>query len=79
MHPLPRHLVLLVLAALLATPPAPARAAVMLPTGGDRPKDFAFVKKDGVYHLFYIRHNDLLPPWATELDFGHATSKDLFH
>jgi len=32
-----------------------------------------------VYHLFYIRHNDLLPPWATEIDFGHATSADLYH
>ncbi len=42
-----------------------------------RPKDFAFVKKDGVYHLFYIRHNDYLPPWATEIDFGHAVSTDL--
>ena len=58
---------------------SPARAAVMVPSGGDRPKDFAFVKKDGVYHLFYIRHNDLLPPWATEIDFGHAISTDLYH
>ena len=30
----------------------------MLPADGTRPKDFAMVKKDGVYHLFYIRHND---------------------
>src|SRR5262249_3641373 len=42
-------------------------------------KDFAFVKKDGVYHLFYIRHNDLYPAWATETDFGHAISTDLYH
>jgi hypothetical protein len=46
---------------------------------GYRPKDFTLVKKDGVYHLFYIRHNDNLPPWATEIDFGHATSTDLYH
>jgi hypothetical protein len=51
----------------------------MIPGLNVRPKDFAFVKKDGVYHLFYIRHNDLLPPWATELDFGHAVSTDLYH
>lgn len=44
-----------------------------------RPKDFAFIKKDGVYHLFYIRHNDFLPPFATEIDFGHAVSTDLYH
>ncbi len=43
-----------------------------------RPKDFAFIKKDGVYHLFYIRHNDFLPPFATENDFGHAVSTDLY-
>jgi hypothetical protein len=45
---------------------------------GIRPKDFAFVKKDGVYHLFYIRHSDFLPWWATETDFGHAVSTDLY-
>ncbi len=46
---------------------------------GYRPKDFSLVKKDGVYHLFYIRHNDFLPPWATEIDFGHAVSTDLYN
>jgi beta-fructofuranosidase len=51
----------------------------MVPPAGTRPKDFTLVKKDGVYHLFYIRHNDLLPPWATENDFGHATTTDLYH
>ena len=79
MHPPLRHLAPFALAARLAAPPAPARAAAMVPPGGVRPKDFAFIKKDGVYHLFYIRHNDLLPPWATEIDFGHATSADLYH
>ena len=44
-----------------------------------RPKDFAFLKKDGVYHLFYIRHNDDLPNPATEKDLGHAVSTDLYH
>ena len=79
MHPLLRHLAPFALAALLAIPPAPARAAAMVPTDGIRPKDFAMVKKDGVYHLFYIRQNDLMPPWATENDLGHAVSTDLYH
>ena len=50
----------------------------MIPPLDIRPKDFAFIKKDGVYHLFYIRHNDFLPPFATEVDFGHAISRDLY-
>lgn len=80
-HPLLRHLGSFVLAAALAATLAPARAeaAMMVAPAGTRPKDFSFVKKDGVYHLFYIRHNDFLPPWATEIDFGHATSTDLYH
>jgi len=78
-HPLLRHLAPFALAALLAAPPTPVRAAAMVPTDGTRPKDFTLVKKDGVYHLFYIRHNDLMPPWATENDFGHAISTDLYH
>ena len=59
--------------------PAPVRAAEMPPPQGIRPKDFTLVKNDGVYHLFYIRHNDFLPSWATENDFGHAVSTDLYH
>ncbi len=56
-----------------------AEAAIMLAPTDIRPKDFAFIKKDGVYHLFYIRHNDFLPAFATENDFGHAISTDLYH
>jgi hypothetical protein len=76
-----RHLALLLLLGglLLQAAPTPVRAATMVPPTGYRPKDFAFVKRDGVYHLFYIRHSDLLPPWATEVDFGHAVSTDLYH
>jgi len=76
-----RHLALLLLLGglLLQAIPAPAHAATMVPPPSVRPKDFAFVKRNGVYHLFYIRHSDLLPPWATELDFGHAVSTDLYH
>jgi hypothetical protein len=55
------------------------RAASMLPPAPHRPKDFAFFKKDGVYHLFYIRHNDDVPVGATETELGHAVSTDLYH
>ena len=58
---------------------ASAQAAFMVPGAPWRPKDFAFIKKDGVYHLFYIRANTQLPQSETELDFGHATSPDLFY
>lgn len=51
----------------------------MIPGGTVRPKDFSMVKKDGYYHLFYIRHNTAVPYDSTERDFGHAVSTDLFH
>ena len=57
----------------------PAWGAWMQPPAPYLPKDFAVVKKDGVYHLFYIRHNVNLPGNATENDFGHAFSSDLIH
>src|SRR5262249_39598092 len=79
-----RHPCILALAALAAVAggpgaPRPAHAASIDAPLDYRPKDFAFVKKDGVYHLFYIRHNDFLPPFATEIDFGHAISTDLYN
>jgi hypothetical protein len=57
----------------------PARASWMVLQPPYRPKDFAIIKKDGVYHLFYIRHNTGLQTAQTELDFGHATSTDLYN
>jgi beta-fructofuranosidase len=54
-------------------------AAYMIPGGTNRPKDFAFIKKDGYYHLFYIRHNVEVPTDSTEKDFGHSISNDLYH
>lgn len=59
--------------------PRPAAAAYMIPGGTIRPKDFSLVKKDGYYHLFFIRHNTVLGPEETETDLGHAISDDLFH
>jgi beta-fructofuranosidase len=43
-----------------------------------RPKEFAFLYVDGVFHLFYIRHSLLAPHEdSTEVDFGHAVSYNL--
>src|SRR5262249_29017407 len=53
-------------------------AAWMIPPSPYRPKDFTLVKRDGTYHLFYIRTNPTAPPESTQVDFGHATSKDLY-
>jgi len=51
----------------------------MIPPAPYWPKDFAVVKKDGVYHLFYIRRNTTVPETNTETNFGHAVSNDLVH
>src|SRR5580765_3343456 len=50
----------------------------MIPPVPDRPKDFTISKRQGLYHLFYIRNNPNLPADQTQVDFGHATSKDFF-
>ena len=55
----------------------PARASWMVPPAPDRPQDFTILKRDGLYHLSYIRNNPNLPPESTQVDFGHATSRDL--
>jgi hypothetical protein len=51
----------------------------MIPGGTIRPKDFSLVKKDGYYHLFFIRNNTTKPAALTETDFGHAISTDFYH
>ncbi|MEY4071673.1 MAG: hypothetical protein RL721_2287, partial [Candidatus Eisenbacteria bacterium] len=79
MHPSLRHpcsLVLVVLAVVAALA-GTSRAAEMVVPAPYRPKDFTLVRKDGVYHLFYIRNNATLPHDQTEKDFGHAVSTDL--
>ena len=78
-HPSLRHpcsLVLVVLAVVAALA-GTSRAAEMVVPAPYRPKDFTLVRKDGVYHLFYIRNNATLPHDQTEKDFGHAISTDL--
>ena len=57
----------------------PARASWMVPGTPWRPKDFTLLKHDGLYHLFYIRHNRTLPMSQTENDLGHAVSPDLWN
>ncbi len=42
------------------------------------PKDFALIKRNGFYHIFYTRKNPL-PAAATEVSLGHAVSPDLFN
>jgi len=56
----------------------PAHASLMLPSPPYRPKDFTIVKKDGEYHVFYIRHDITKPELETERDFGHAVSADMY-
>jgi hypothetical protein len=70
---------LLPLVALLIALPGPALAAWMQAPAPYRPKDFTMIKKDGLYHLFYIRRNVTLPMAETERDFGHAVSADLYN
>lgn len=69
---------LLVIGALGALAPLPAQASWMVPPPPYRPKDFTLVKHDGLYHLFYIRRNTVVPLEESESDFGHAVSKDLW-
>jgi hypothetical protein len=57
---------------------APASASWMIPPSPYVAKDFAFLKHDGLYHLFYIRSNSTEPLDSTQVDFGHAVSPDLW-
>lgn len=61
----------------LSLMPSPARASFMLPPTGYRAKDFALIKHQGLYHLFYTRRNVNAAPDSTENDLGHAISSDL--
>lgn len=56
----------------------PAGATWMFPPPPNRPKDFALVKRDGLYHVFYIRHDTTLEDDQTEKDFGHAVTPDFY-
>ena len=73
----PRGLAL-VLGFVLALVASPLHAALMLAPPPYRPKDFTMVKKDGVFHLFYIRRDVTIPMEDSENDLGHAVSTDLY-
>lgn len=66
------------LAASLAAGASPVLASWMTPPPPYRAKDFAIVKHEGEFHLFYIRNDPNLPFDSTEVDFGHAVSRDLY-
>jgi hypothetical protein len=51
----------------------------MIPPSPYSAKDFAFIKHDGLYHLFYIRSNTTVSADSTQVDFGHAVSPDLWN
>ncbi len=61
----------------VAAQDAPTSTARYFPPIGYRPKEFSLVRKDGWFHIFYIREN-LLPGAPTQQSFGHAISRDLF-
>jgi hypothetical protein len=67
---------LVALSALLCAAPA-LYASVMVPPAPYAAKDFSLVKRNGQYHLFFIRRDTSLPIAQTEKDFGHAVSYDL--
>ena len=73
-----RTLVICLIALLAVQLPGVAAAVVMNPPAPYRAKDFTIVKRDGVFHLFYIRNDTTLPLSQTERDLGHATSLDMF-
>lgn len=50
----------------------------MVPPAPDRAKDFSLVKRDGWYHVFYIRRDTSVPSDSTERDLGHAISRDFY-
>ncbi len=60
-------------------PAPPARASVMVPGSPIRPKDFALIKHDGYYHVFFIVNTVGSAPGGNEVELGHAISPDLYH
>jgi hypothetical protein len=75
-------MLLLGLLALCTPPPGLAQEGPVSPAryfapDGYRPKEFSLVRKDGWFHIFYIREN-LIPGAPTQKSFGHAISRDLY-
>ena len=61
------------------TPYSPTSAAAMIPPAPGRAKEFAFLRANGLFHIFYMRDYLLVPQDSTEREFGHAVSTDLLH
>lgn len=64
---------------LLALAARPTAASFVAPGSPIRPKDFALVKQDGYYHVFYILNRAGVAATANEVALGHAISPDLYH
>jgi len=61
-------------------PSAQSGVPTMFPPYPYRPKEFAFIYAQGLFHLFYIRHAyNVTHDDSTEVDFGHAVSQDLMN
>jgi sucrose-6-phosphate hydrolase SacC (GH32 family) len=74
-----RHVrILAALGLVLLAGPSQAGVPTMFPPYPYRPKEFAFIYAQGLFHLFYMRHAmNAVHADSTELDFGHAVSQDL--
>jgi hypothetical protein len=55
----------------------PTSPAKYVAPQGYRTKEFTLVRKDGWFHIFYLREN-LIPGAPTQRSFGHAISRDLY-
>jgi hypothetical protein len=53
--------------------------AAMVPPSPGRAKEFAFIRANGLFHIFYMSDNLTVPKDSTERELGHAVSTDLAH
>jgi beta-fructofuranosidase len=56
-----------------------ALSSSMIPPAPGRAKEFAFIRANGLFHLFYMSDNLTVLQDSTEREFGHAVSTDLVH
>ena len=73
-----RWLVAAALASLVLAAASTAGASWMVPPNGWRSKDFAILKHDGFYHIFWTRQHKTIPFGPSGRSFGHAVSTDLY-
>jgi hypothetical protein len=77
-QPRARQLIARLLVALACLGATPCWATWIVPPTGYRAKDFAVVKHNGQFHVFYILHQTGVPNDQTERELGHAVSNDLW-